>query len=262
MAVLTKALTRLRADFNTAFPGRDKASDGWVGDLAHQKSTSGHNPDDTAGARAEYGDSDSRAEVRAIDVDRDLRGPVSLATVVERIIATPADARRLRYVIYNGRIASKSAGWAWRPYSGANPHDKHAHFSGDPEFDDDDRPWVVAQMGADMPLTDADVQKIVNALQARVPTWVWSKKFNNDPKRPSAETILANLHQQASGENGGQFPTWLSTRQAGLVAEHLTAIQQALLELKAASGGAEVDYDRLGDVIAGKLFERAIRGGQ
>jgi hypothetical protein len=146
----TLALDRLWRDFSTAFPRRDTSSDGWIGDEAHQDRVSGHNPDDTPGARPEYEDADSIPEVRAIDVDVDLRGPATMAQVIERILETPADARRLKYVIHAGRIASKSSGWAWRPYSGSNPHDKHGHFSGDPAYDDDDRPWSVAQMGEGM----------------------------------------------------------------------------------------------------------------
>lgn len=241
VAVLTKALARLRADFDAAFPGRDKASDGWVGDRAHQASTSGHNPDDTAGSRSEYTDADNTAEVRAVDVDDDLRSSlyVTMFKVVERIIATPADARRLKYVIYAGRIASKSSGWAWRPYSGANPHDKHAHFSGDPEFDDDDRPWVVAQMGADMSLTDgqakqlADIASRMGYVDART-----EAIFNGRP-------VVVDKQFKNVGE-------------VNRLAARLTELEKAL----AAVDVPEIDYDKLGDTIAAKLFERAVRGGQ
>jgi hypothetical protein len=37
--------------------------------------------------------------------------------------------KRLRYVIYNRRIWSRSSGWVQKAYTGSNPHDKHAHFS-------------------------------------------------------------------------------------------------------------------------------------
>ncbi len=160
MAVLTTALTRLRSDFDTRFPRRDKASDGWIGDAAHQASTSGHNPDDTPGSKAEYSDADAKAEVRAVDIDKDLKDTVSMQQVVDAILRTPTDRRRLKYVIFNRRIWSASNGWAPRAYTGSNPHDQHAHFSGDPAYDEDGQPWSsVLNIGRstvedDMQLTD------------------------------------------------------------------------------------------------------------
>ncbi len=141
MAVLTTALTRLRSDFNTRFPSRDTASDGWIGDTRHQAETSGHNPDDTPGSKAEYSDADSKAEVRAVDVDKDLHDPVTMQQVVDAILRTPADLRRLKYIIYQRRIWSATHGWVPRTYTGSNPHDQHAHFSGDPAYDEDGRAW-------------------------------------------------------------------------------------------------------------------------
>lgn len=151
MAVLTKALTRLRSDFNVRFPGRDETSDGWIGNEAHQEYKSGHNPDESG--NAEYEDSDSKDEVRAIDVDDDLRdsGGITMQQVADRIIATPRDIKRLKYMIYNRRIASRSNGWRWETYTGSNPHDKHLHVSGDPAYDEDGAEFTsVTQIGDEM----------------------------------------------------------------------------------------------------------------
>jgi hypothetical protein len=158
-AVLTAALTSLRSGFNTAFPARDKTTDGWIGDAAHQAETSGHNPDDTAGVSAEYQDADTKQEVRAVDVDKDLNHPgVTMYDVIRRILATPADVARLRYIIFCPPLGpfganvptiwSRNSGWSPRTYSGSSRHDEHAHFSGDPDTDEDSRPWSVASMGA------------------------------------------------------------------------------------------------------------------
>lgn len=172
--VLTAALTRLRADFDAAFPARDRASDGWIGDAAHQAEVSGHNPDDTAGVTAEYADADTKPEVRAIDVDADLRTPgVTMYDVIRRILATPADLARLRYIIFcppSGpfganvpTIWSKSNGWAPRRYTGASPHNEHAHFSGDPLSDEDASPWSVNGFGDDdMTPAEGYVQHVMN----------------------------------------------------------------------------------------------------
>ena len=132
--VLTKGLNTVRAEFNSVFPGRDKTTDGSVGDLAHQSGSSGHNPDRTG--KAEYKDGDSLDEVRAIDVDRDLV-PGSATDWMELVVQYLVKKARaggyipFRYIIYKGRIWARSDGWKTRTYTGANKHDKHAHFSGD-----------------------------------------------------------------------------------------------------------------------------------
>lgn len=150
--VLTVALTALRSGFDTAFPSRDRTTDGWIGDTAHSEHVSGHNPDDTAGSLAEYSDADTKPEVRAVDVDKDLNTPgVTMYDVIRAILATPADLNRLRYIIFcppSGPLGadvptewSRSAGWKPVAYTGSSRHDHHAHFSGDPNTDEDGRPW-------------------------------------------------------------------------------------------------------------------------
>lgn len=144
----------MRSDFNSRFPTRDKTTDGWIGDLAHQQEVSGHNPDDTAGVKAEYSDADSKQEVRAIDVDKDLRDPkLTMQSVILQILKTKEDLDRLKYIIYNRTIWSKSNNWQPKAYTGSNPHTEHAHFSGDPLKDEDGGPWSVLTLGDDMSLT-------------------------------------------------------------------------------------------------------------
>lgn len=130
--VLTKGLQNLRDQMNSAFPDRDKTSDGTIGDAAHQAETSGHNPDDTAGSRAEWnGDPDSTPEVRAWDMDSDLRSPgVTAQQVVDHIRHLPSVSSVLRYMIYNRKIYKASNGWAAEDYTGPSAHTEHIHFSG------------------------------------------------------------------------------------------------------------------------------------
>lgn len=155
--VLTAALSALRAGFNHAFPDRDHTTDGWIGDAAHQAEVSGHNPDDTVGVRAEYSDADTKPEVRAIDVDTDLRSPLySMQDVIDRILVTPNDLMRLKYIIFNRTIWSKNNGWRPAEYTGIDPHTGHAHFSGDPLYDENDTAWSVE----DMALTAGDAYTV------------------------------------------------------------------------------------------------------
>jgi hypothetical protein len=142
--VLVPSLVALRNEFNTLAPTRDKASDGAIGDLAHQQESSDHNPDETGRTPTE--DADNINEVHAIDVDNDLRKPGwTMDKCVEIIVdrhRTGADDR-LQNVIYNRRIWSRSWGWTARAYTGASPHTEHAHFSAryTSAQEADTRPW-------------------------------------------------------------------------------------------------------------------------
>lgn len=132
--VLTVGLTTVRTEFNVVFPVRYKHSDGSIGDQAHASGKSGHNPDKTG--NAEYKDGDSLDEVRAIDVDKDLvpgSGTDWMELVVQHIVTNARNGVYVpfRYIIYKRRIWSRTSGWATQTYTGSNPHNEHAHFSGD-----------------------------------------------------------------------------------------------------------------------------------
>lgn len=135
MAVLTIGLQHVRSEFNSAFPHRDKTTDGWIGDTAHMQGISGHDPESSG--HAEYNDHDSLDEVRAIDVDKDLRDAsgkgVTMEVVVQYLVAKArrGDYVPFRYMIYNGRIWERSTGWKTRTYTGSNKHTDHLHLSGD-----------------------------------------------------------------------------------------------------------------------------------
>lgn len=127
----TSLLVLLR-EVNAVNPGRDKTSDGGVGDAAHQARPSSHNPD-------QYG------VYRARDFDKDGLDAGALAEHIRR--RGQAGDPRLRnggYVIWNRRIAGPDhRGWQWRPYTGINAHLSHVHVSvtDDPGHYDDPRPW-------------------------------------------------------------------------------------------------------------------------
>lgn len=103
---LAPALKTLFAEVNAAWPNRDRSSDGTIGDAAHQRGVSEHNPD-------------SRGVVRAADITE--RG-IDIQRVLDACIGDP----RVHYVIYHGRICSRTYGWEWRPSSG---HEHHMHVS-------------------------------------------------------------------------------------------------------------------------------------
>lgn len=159
--VKAKWIDPLFAAVNALFPNRLHEQDGTVGDLAHTKEKSGHNPDDTPGLQAERQDSDNIPEVRAADVDA--RG-VDMDSVVHSVVGYDnPDRRKLIYVIWNRHIWHAANGWVREDYHGTDPHDKHAHFSGDPASDDDGSQWsslITLSNGAEEDMTPAQETKL------------------------------------------------------------------------------------------------------
>lgn len=178
--ILIPCLVSLRDEFNRLSPGRDKASDGAVGDAAHAAESSDHEPDDTPGLRTPYTDADNIPEVHAIDVDNNLRkSDWSMDRCVEIIVARHRKGTddRLQNIIYNRRIWSRSWGWTPRAYTGASAHTEHAHFSarygsgtGPSNPENDTRPWgLLAQQ---QPTEEDDMAGITqDDFNARMDAW-------------------------------------------------------------------------------------------
>lgn len=127
--VVVPCLNEARDQLNARFPGRDKTSDGSIGNLAHQGSPSSHNPDRTG--NPEWRDGDALNEVRARDFDADLRDPggVTMEHVVQLWVrlARAGKLPFVRYIIFNRRIWHVRDGFTTRAYTGSNAHDKHCH---------------------------------------------------------------------------------------------------------------------------------------
>lgn len=107
------SLKTLREQVNSQYPNRGKGSDGTIGDTAHSKRKSDHNPD-------------SAGRVNAMDLTHDPKGGFDSYAFAEHLRQTKDP--RLKYVISNRRIFHAGE-WVWKPYKGSNAHSGHVHIS-------------------------------------------------------------------------------------------------------------------------------------
>lgn len=172
---LIPCLVALRDEFNAVSPNRDKGADGSIGDASHT-STSDHTPDEDSDALRDH-DADSKNEVHALDIDSTGPWPEpgwfnatieAIRLAEKRRWLDPNDKCRLKYIIWNKRIASQSSDFEWRPYSGASDHTDHCHFSGRYETacENDTSPWGVDDMALsadDKKWLTTEITRIVDA---------------------------------------------------------------------------------------------------
>lgn len=128
-----KLAPSLRAMFDEAdrrWPKRSKASDGSIGDLAHSKRTSDHNPD-------------ASGDVLAGDLTDDKPAGCDADLFAEHL--RKSRDPRVKYVICNGKVFRSygTNAWQWTPYTGINGHFSHTHVSvlDTTEAKNDTSPW-------------------------------------------------------------------------------------------------------------------------
>lgn len=143
-----ESLLALRGQADDIAPDRSTASDGLVGDEAHQETNSDHNPHFVAGV----GDN----IVTALDLTHDPAHGFDSYAFAETLRRNRDP--RIKYVISNGRIFSSyvvgsTPAWSWRTYSGTDPHTGHVHVSVlDAMISDTRTPWNLE--GFDMSIKD------------------------------------------------------------------------------------------------------------
>lgn len=121
-----KSLVTLRSQVNAAWPTRDKSSDGMLASSPH------HAANPNSDHEAWVVDANGLHVVTALDITHDpAHGPDAHA-MAEALRASRDP--RIKYIISNRQICSSyaahgAAPWAWRPYTGTNPHTHHFHVS-------------------------------------------------------------------------------------------------------------------------------------
>jgi hypothetical protein len=136
-----KSLIVLRNEIDAAFPNRSRASDGMIGDAAHQAqgSASDHNP--------WFKDDAGRGVVTALDITHDPNNGPDIDRLSDELLASRNPL--IKYVIANGLILipfqvpwADDYGWKWQKYTG-DPHTNHIHISVNTNDYDDESPWGI-----------------------------------------------------------------------------------------------------------------------
>lgn len=197
MAVITAGLRNLERQLDTAFPGR-RRPDGWIGDEAHRKRTSSHNPDDTTGSKPAWdGDGDKVPEVRALDVWEDLGDGADGQDLVDHLVRLAKLATVIRYLIHRGRIYHERNGFEPAAFDG-DPHNDHVHIEGawtqaadnNTSFDYQLEGVPVALTADDKKWLTGEIDKAATMAAARV----WATRFQR-PGEPAGNTTSAAAYQ-------------------------------------------------------------------
>lgn len=157
-------LKTLKEQFDVAFPGRDRASDGAIGNAEHAARSSDHNPN-------------GRGYVCARDFDEDVK-PKSKAES-ERLMRSFGNelaayassglpgSDRVKYVVYEDQVASGTyrASW-WRFRGSGYGHTHHLHLSVTQAAEKDGQRWPLPIFG--FPAFDVQRRQAAEAKKAAV----------------------------------------------------------------------------------------------
>jgi hypothetical protein len=149
-----RSLLRLLWQIDAMAPNRSRASDGTIGDEAHQLRTSDHNPRLVPALG-------TTPVVLALDITHDPARGCDTHALAEDIRLSRD--RRVSYVIANRQITGPNHGWQWDPYTGTDPHINHMHVSVlATVLADDITDWTIE--GDTVALEDKDIARIVEAI--------------------------------------------------------------------------------------------------
>ena len=165
---LAPALARLRDEVNTKWPGRSKRSDGWIGDPAHRRRKSDHNPN-------------GRGSVNALDITAD---GIDVNALIEAAKRHPS----VRYIIHNRKIMNRDIGnFRARAYHGSNPHTAHVHISiyQRPSAEKDTRSWGLASTSTKAPAKKPAPRPAGKAPTFPLPKGHWYGVESKNPKNHS-----------------------------------------------------------------------------
>ena len=167
MARLCAAGVTLRDQVNKRWASRDKASDGWIGDSAHQANSGwGTN------GRGSYHNPDPNGIVHAIDLDEDFWGKgkggqkdaMKFAQELATYCREGKDGGRIAHIVYEDKVASATSN-NWHFRGSGYGHTHHIHISFTNKADNNGREFDLPIFGSDN-LWDGKVPSYGNVVAA------------------------------------------------------------------------------------------------
>lgn len=185
MARLCDAGVTLRNQVNERWPSRDKASDGWIGDAAHQANSGwGTN------GKGSYHNPDPNGIVHAIDLDEDFLGKgkgqkeaMEFAQQLATYCREGRDGGRIAHIVYEDKVASATAN-NWHFRGSGYGHTHHIHISFTNKADNNGKPF-------DLPIFRSDA-----LWDGKIPNYNNVVAAMNDPelKNLAAYRLACRLH--------------------------------------------------------------------
>lgn len=195
---IAESLDVLRRECDARAPGRNKASDGWIGDAAHAATASDHNPN-------------PEGVVCALDVTNDPGAGADVGAWADFWRQHPHPD--VKYCIWNRQLwsAYEAHGvppFTWRPYSGSDPHTSHVHVSvgvgpdghSTPPYDDQDS-WFDLNRGGNAPAPST----APGIAAATAPPFLWDEHGTPMPHGSDvqwAQHVLRDYCEQYLGPKG------------------------------------------------------------
>lgn len=266
--VVDRSIPVLFGQVDTAAPGRNKGSDGTIGDADHQARESDHNPE----SPPPPGNPDD--QVDAADITHDPAHGADMGVVAESI--RKSRDRRVRYVIFNRRIfygydRPGLPAFTWTTYSGSDPHSGHMHVSVNDVHHDETQLWQIGIGMADSPqLTTTNWRILEGMLQLKdlVNDHVNKAPQPNEMARilrrieaSSAQSVrLVGLLAEAIKAGGGNLDTVAVLaridERAAEDAARDTAAAARIAELEADVARLEAELAAVPDDVADELHQR------
>lgn len=170
---VAKSLLVLRDQIDALYPGRNKASDGTIGDASHAAGPSDHNPD-------------SQGVVAALDLTHDPAHGLDIVELGEKLRLSRDP--RIKYVIAKDKAFEPAKfGWDWQKYSGnPNEHTNHIHISVNTHNYDDQTKWSI---GGQVMKQEA-AEKLVS--------WAYRRVTKVDPDQQQAAYWVKRIREDAN----------------------------------------------------------------
>lgn len=197
MARLCAAGVTLRDQVNKKWETRDKSSDGWIGDAAHQ-ANSGWGTNGTGS----YHNQDPNGVVHAIDLDEDFlgkgKGGQKIAMEFAEQLATYCregkDNGRIAHIVYEGKVASATAN-NWHFRGSGYSHFQHIHISFTNKADKDGSKFL-------LPIFE-NVKPPAPKPEQKIPVYPGRSKLVKGQRNSDVKTMQKQLIKKGFSINAG-----------------------------------------------------------